>query len=265
METSAINQHYVYIYLDPRKPGDYSYTVSATGEVFKFDYEPFYVGMGKGSRFIHHLAESKRNSKILRNPLKCNIINKIIRDTNSDPIILKVKEKISQEKSKQIEIILIKIIGRRHIKTGPLANLTEGGEGTNGYKLSRKQRKHLSSIQKGRKQSEESIKKRSAKMKGHWGWCKGKPGPNLGKTFSKKWKKELSIAHIGNRPSEESKLKNINFHRKYFYSLSNKKDFFKFYTRSQSISIRGLFKYYNSDIINYKGIIIERRRINNNV
>ena len=35
--------HYVYAYLDPRKPGKYSYK----GLNVSFLYEPFYIGKGK--------------------------------------------------------------------------------------------------------------------------------------------------------------------------------------------------------------------------
>ena len=33
-------KYYVYIYIDPRKPGKFKY-----GE-YEFDYEPFYIGKG---------------------------------------------------------------------------------------------------------------------------------------------------------------------------------------------------------------------------
>lgn len=51
---------YVYIYFDPRKPGNWVY-----GE-FIFEFEPFYAGKGKDDRIDDHL-------------IKCNLEN----DTNT--------------------------------------------------------------------------------------------------------------------------------------------------------------------------------------
>lgn len=42
-------KYYTYIYLDPRKPGKYEYTLK-NEETIRFDYEPFYVGKGTGNR-----------------------------------------------------------------------------------------------------------------------------------------------------------------------------------------------------------------------
>lgn len=47
-----MRNYYVYIYLDPRKPGKYKYSKC------EFEYEPFYVGKGKNNGIL-----SKRNSK----------------------------------------------------------------------------------------------------------------------------------------------------------------------------------------------------------
>lgn len=52
---------YVYLYLDPRKPGNYSYQID--DKTYHFDYEPFYVGEGKGERMYDHLRESHQNKK----------------------------------------------------------------------------------------------------------------------------------------------------------------------------------------------------------
>jgi hypothetical protein len=40
-------EYYVYIILNPLKSGDFNY------EEYHFDYEPFYVGNGKGKRKIN--------------------------------------------------------------------------------------------------------------------------------------------------------------------------------------------------------------------
>ena len=89
MSISSINQFYVYVYLDPRKPGKFKY-----GK-YEFGYEPFYVGKGYNQRFKIHLKESKLNKD--PNKLKVNKIRKIRKDTNKDPIIIKYKENLLVE------------------------------------------------------------------------------------------------------------------------------------------------------------------------
>jgi hypothetical protein len=116
-----MNVYYVYVYLDPRKPGKFKY------DEFEFDYEPFYVGKGTKSRLLRHLKE------INRNPIKISKISKI-RNEGKDPIILKILDKLTNEDSLKIEKRLIKKIGRVVNKTGPLTNYTEGGETYLGYK-----------------------------------------------------------------------------------------------------------------------------------
>lgn len=116
-----MNVYYVYVYLDPRKPGNFIY------DEFEFGYEPIYVGKGTKSRLLRHLKEK------VRNPIKINKINKI-RKEGKNPIILKIIDKISNEYSLEIEKRLIKKIGRINKKTGPLTNCTEGGETYLGYK-----------------------------------------------------------------------------------------------------------------------------------
>ena len=41
--------HYVYVYLDTRKPGKYVY------EDLEFEYEPFYIGQGTKYRYTSGL------------------------------------------------------------------------------------------------------------------------------------------------------------------------------------------------------------------
>ena len=50
--------YYVYAFLDPRKPGPYLYSR------WKFEYEPFYVGKGKGGRAYSHSGNTHTGNKI---------------------------------------------------------------------------------------------------------------------------------------------------------------------------------------------------------
>ena len=111
---------YVYIYLDPRKPGNFCY-----GNL-KFNFEPFYVGKGRRNRCYHGLKPYKEYEKRWHKFRKIEKINK----EGYTPIIIKLYENISDEKSKQKEIEIIKLIGRCDFNQGPLTNHTDGGEGT---------------------------------------------------------------------------------------------------------------------------------------
>jgi hypothetical protein len=56
---------------------------------------------------------------------KVHIIRKIIRVTGNNPIIIKVKENITDKESQELEIDLITKIGRLNLDKGPLTNLTD--------------------------------------------------------------------------------------------------------------------------------------------
>ena len=110
-------EHYIYVYLDPRKPGKFQY-----GKC-KFEYEPFYIGLGSGKRIYASLYEAYSNTE--RNSYKCRKIRKI-KETGNEPIVLKIKENITLAQSKKLEIYLINKIGRMDLKSGHLTNLKEG-------------------------------------------------------------------------------------------------------------------------------------------
>ena len=115
------NDFYVYVYLDTRKKGNYLY-----GD-YHFEYEPFYVGKGKNNRCKHHLYEAYDFRD--ENTKKCRKIRKIKKFTKNDPIILKLKEGLTDKQSQLLEMDLIKIIGKDNI--GPLTNIADGGNDTN--------------------------------------------------------------------------------------------------------------------------------------
>jgi hypothetical protein len=134
------NRYYTYIYLDPRKPGAFSY-----GE-YSFDYEPFYVGKGgrgdtaTNKRWKHHLTKKDNNT------FKHHKIKNIIKE-GYQPIIRIFKTFDTEEKSLELEMNLIKTIGRSDLGKGPLTNFTDGGD--RGFNLSEEGRQKISDSLKG--------------------------------------------------------------------------------------------------------------------
>lgn len=203
---------YIYAYLDPRKPGEFVY-----GE-YRFDYEPFYIGKGKGNRI-----RDKRDY----NPFFCNKATKIQAEIKNSPIIKKIKRKLTEEEAFDLEIELIRIIGRANKGNGPLTNLTDGGEGTSGAVISDEHKKALSIARKGKPLSVEHRKKLSEAHMGHTPWNKGKKTGFVPKTVFKKglvpWiagrkhtdetKKKMSKAWKTRTVSEETKLKISKAHK----------------------------------------------------
>lgn len=127
-----MNNYYTYIYLDPRKPGKFTF------QELVFDYEPFYVGKGKGRRFERTYKESISNKGKL---YKHNKIRSIIKD-NLKPIILKVFQNLTEHEAHSKEIELVKSFKIY------LTNLTDGGDGTSGRIVNNNSRKKASDTHK---------------------------------------------------------------------------------------------------------------------
>lgn len=164
-------EYYVYVLLDPRKPGTFKYGP------WSFEYEPFYVGKGLGGRVYHHLAEvlKVRQSS---NPHRVGKINKIIRETGDYPKFSIKRSGLSEYDALILESKLIKQIGRSDMREGPLTNLTDGGEGSCNSKWTRKRRR------------EQSIRIKEAISKTA---PENRPGRKNKKTDTE-WKAELRVA-----------------------------------------------------------------------
>lgn len=130
-------EYYVYAYLDPNKCGSYSY-----GN-YTFEYEPFYIGKGKDDRYLYHITETSLLND--GNKLKTNKIKKI-----KNPIIIFVKEYMCEDDSLLLEMDLISTIGRIDMNTGPLTNLTFGGEGESGRICTSDMKHKISNSNKGK-------------------------------------------------------------------------------------------------------------------
>jgi len=116
--------YYVYVYLNPLKKQKYVY-----GDII-FEYEPFYIGRGKNKRCYVHMNNSLLKMKSEKN----NIINEI-KNNGLNPIVELLLTGLTFIESDNMERYYISKIGR--IKDGgTLANITTGGQGNFGYKLS---------------------------------------------------------------------------------------------------------------------------------
>jgi hypothetical protein len=105
---------YVYIYLDPRKPGKYIY------DKYAFDHEPFYVGKGHNNRCYKHWKHKTNNNEFDEK------INNIRKQCGYYPIVKIEKEHLTEKKAYLLETILIEKIGKKINLTGPLCNINGG-------------------------------------------------------------------------------------------------------------------------------------------
>lgn len=108
--------YYNYIYLDPRKPGNYSF------ETISFLYEPIYVGKGSGNRCFDHLEDRTR----IDNPIFRNKLNLLKKSYNMKDFIIIINFTKNELDSYISETALITEIGSNHIeniKNGTLINM----------------------------------------------------------------------------------------------------------------------------------------------
>ena len=83
---------------------------------------PFYIGKGQGNRINIHEREAPR-----RTSHKDRIIQNMLADGITTIPKLKLLEGLTDAEAKGVEVALIQLLGRW--PTGPLANLTSGGDG----------------------------------------------------------------------------------------------------------------------------------------
>lgn len=161
IENMNMKLYYIYVYLDPRKPGDFKY-----GN-YNFKYEPIYVGKGKNNRYKKHLYIYNNNNTRFYSKIS-SIIN-----NGFEPIVEILFYNLSDEThSHTLEKNVIKRIGRIE-NNGTLTNLTDGGEGISGFKHT------------------DEFKERMSKM------TSGENNPNYGKVPSQKTRELISKGNTG--------------------------------------------------------------------
>jgi hypothetical protein len=102
---------------------------------------PIYIGCGKGNRYKCHLRDcygKESYNLYFYNKLR-NLLN------NNEKIEIKLLRKnINFKESRLIEQIFIELCGRKDLKKGSLYNLTNGGEGFQGYKFTEERKRKQS-------------------------------------------------------------------------------------------------------------------------
>lgn len=210
--------YYVYVYTDPRKIGDFSY-----GE-YRFINVPFYVGKGRKKRCFEHLYKRKQDTD--PNKHKTNRIRLLQKSYDLKNFLVFIKKNLTEKDSYILEKDIIKNIGRYNIGTGPLLNVSEGGDGWNRgikpnasayrkYKpLTEEQKKNLSEKLRGRKFSSETLLKMSAAQSGANNAMYGKITPDSvkekiskslkGRKHSQETIEKIRISNTGHKVSPET-------------------------------------------------------------
>lgn len=163
---------------------------------------PCYVGLScDPGRPAKHLRMAKKHT----NKIFANIIAKYGRENLLFEI---VKTDLTKEVAISLEIYLIAKYGRRNLRKGPLANLTDGGEGTVGYVPTTEWliRRKQAAIEFW-----ESADRREAASKRMLGnsFKRGKPNSELQKETARK-QMLGNTATLGMRHSPEARLKMKN-------------------------------------------------------
>ena len=94
-----MSQYYVYLYLNPLEPGQFSTSFCS------FLFKPFYVGKGKANRLFDHLKDA-RPSRKHKNSHKLNTI-RTIQKNGMHPYIVKISKELSEDEALTLELSLI--------------------------------------------------------------------------------------------------------------------------------------------------------------
>jgi hypothetical protein len=125
--------------------------------IYRPDGHPCYIGKGKHKRWLKHF-------KHCRNPHLKNILD--LAALNGQPIwVRQIAWDLTAEQANALERKFIAAVGRKGAG-GPLANMTDGGEGTPGLAMSEEHKAKIGRAHLGMKRSPETCAKLSTAIKG---------------------------------------------------------------------------------------------------
>jgi hypothetical protein len=156
---------------------------------------PFYIGIGVNKARAYSLKN--------RNKHWHNIVNK------SGYEVQILFDDLTYDEAKEKEIEFISLYGRNNISNGLLCNLTDGGDGSTGYKPTQEALLKISQTSKGRVKSKEQIEK----WKKNMSFIKSPETREkmrqvlLGRKHSDERKENQRKAQLGKKLSQETKDK----------------------------------------------------------
>jgi hypothetical protein len=198
---------------------------------------PFYVGKGQRQRIAQHFANANRGDS----SLPARVIRKTQKAGGSitcviDSVHCDEKSALARERE------LIASVGRRNNGTGTLVNLTDGGEGVSGLKMSPSTRAALSATRKAFAQTpagRQMINKIAAKRRGqkHSDEHKAKIAAKLtGRPCSESTRQKIGLANSGRVLTAERRSEISESLRGKIQSLATRSK------RSKQIEINGIRK-----------------------
>lgn len=143
--------------------------------------DAFYVGKGSLKRAW---AQSNRSAWWKRIAAKHGVVVRIIQDG------------LQEWAAHELEVGMIVLHGRADESRGPLINMTDGGDGTSGWKPTPETIQRISESNKGRKLTPEQRAAASARQAGV---CRGK--------YSAAHRLAISASKIGSKASEKTRAK----------------------------------------------------------
>ena len=171
------------------------------------DKTPYYIGKGSAKRIY------VRNRRYVKAP----------KDKSR---IIFLKKNLTEEEAFKHEIYMIAVFGRKDLGTGILLNMSDGGQGSSGYKHTKKAIDKIRKSSTGRVVSEQTRKKISESHKGKKGHklseehklkissaLKGRVPHNKGISPSLEVRKKISEAIKGKIVSDETRKKISKIHK----------------------------------------------------
>jgi hypothetical protein len=149
--------------------------------------EPFYIGIGSKSKRDHPNIRSEYRRAYETDRKESSIWNNIVSKTEYKVEIVYESNDYDFIKNKEIEFI--SLYGRLNQNTGCLANMTNGGDGTVGYIISKEKIENHRILMTGRSQGKEQIQKRIESRKGY--------------VHSEETKRKISESHKGKKVSRD--------------------------------------------------------------